>query len=85
MRTYNVTEAREHFSSILNSGEIVEVAHPKHPAIIMPKEKFQALEDEWLMREMDEALERAKDQKRYTSEEVDAVMDEMLSHQTSKN
>ncbi len=51
----------------------------KCPKCGVSAEKFQALEDELLMREMDEALERAKNQKRYTSEEVDAMMAEILS------
>ncbi|MGK5095169.1 hypothetical protein WDW89_24560 [Deltaproteobacteria bacterium TL4] len=84
METYSVTEARRQFSQIINSGETIEVTHPKHPIIIIPKEKFQALEDELLMREMDEALERAKGQKRYTSDEVDAIMAEILNRTQEK-
>ena len=84
METYSVTEARRQFSQIINSGKTIEVKHPKHPIIIIPKEKFQALEDELLMREMDEALERAKGQKRYTSDEVDAMMAEILNRTQEK-
>ena len=84
MRTLNVTEARRQFSEIINSGETVEVQHPRHPVVILPKAKFQVLEDELLIKEMDEALERAKGQRRYTSEEVDAMMAEILSRKKER-
>lgn len=84
MQSYNVTEARKQFSQIINSGKTVEIKHPQNPVIIIPKDDFQAMEDELLMREMDEALERAKGQKWYTSEEVDAMMAEILSRTQEK-
>ena len=80
MEIYSVTDARRRFSQIINSGETVEVKHPNHPVIIIPKEKYQALEDEILMLEMDEALKKAEGQKRYSSEEVDAMMKAIQNH-----
>ena len=72
MEVLNVRQTRENLSKIFKSGKIVEVNHPTHPVVIVPKEKFQDMEDELMMLQMD--IAEAKSKRKYTTEEVEAMI-----------
>lgn len=86
MRTLNATEARKQWFQIIRAGEEVEITHPERTMALVPKESLEKrdqlieqLERELLIREMDEAL--AKPHKWYTTEQVEAMLAEVLSQQ----
>lgn len=78
MRAITATEARKHIFQLIKDGEKVEIRHPQRSMILVSKDEFDQLEKEIFMREMDDALERAKGQKRYTTEQVEAMLVEVL-------
>lgn len=72
MERLNVTQARQQFSKIITSGEIYEVQHPKHSVVIIPKDKYEMMEKEILLKEIEEAMEQSET--RFTSDEVNAML-----------
>ena len=76
MRTITATEARKQLFQILKEGKRVEIQHPKNSMVILTKEELESLENELLMKEMDEAL--AQPHQWYTSQQVDAMLAEVL-------
>lgn len=75
MEIFNVRDARENLSKIFKSKKIVEIRHPTHPVVIMPKDQFQAMEDELMMLQMD--IAEATSKKKYSTEEVEAMIAEV--------
>lgn len=82
MQVLNVSETRKHLSKIITSGEPVEVKHPRMSSVILPKnlwdqkdQRIKELELELLMKEMD--LVEASGEKKYTTEEVEAMLQEV--------
>ena len=82
MEALNVSETRKNLSKILLEGKPVEVKHPKTSAVILPKvawekkeQRIKDLEIELLMKEMD--LAEARHEKKYTTEEVEAMLQEV--------
>ena len=67
MDAYNVRETRENLSKIFKSGKTVEIKHPSHPVIIIPKERYFELEKELMNLHVDLAEVRSK--KKYSTEE----------------
>ncbi len=72
MEVFNVRQTRENLSKIFKSGKIVEVKHPTHPVMIVPKDQFQAMQDELMMLQMD--IAEANSKRKYTTEEVEAMI-----------
>lgn len=83
MRTITATEARKQLFQILKEGKRVEIQHPKNSMVLLAKEELDALETELLMKEMDEAL--AQPHKWYTSEQVDAMLAEVLKRKQERD
>ena len=78
MQTITATEARNHIFQLIKAGHRVEIKHPLRSMILVKKDEFDKMEKELFMKEMDEALARAKGQKRYTTEQVEAMLVEVL-------
>ncbi|MGK5094045.1 hypothetical protein WDW89_18780 [Deltaproteobacteria bacterium TL4] len=84
MRVMNATEVRKQWFQIIREGEEVEITHPERTMALIPKEELDEknrlineLEKQLLVKEMDEAL--AKPHKWYTTEQVEAMLAEVLS------
>jgi len=78
MQTITATEARNHIFQLIKKGHRVEIKHPQRSMILISKDEFDKMEKELFMKEMDDALTRAKGQKRYTTEQVEIMLAEVL-------
>ena len=85
METLSATEARKQLFSLLQEGKSVEIRHPKNSMVLLPKMEFDRLWRAMINQEIDEALERAKGQSRYTTEEVETMVAEVLSKKGFQN
>lgn len=82
MQTMTVREFRDNLSQIFKSGKPVEIRHPTHPVIVMPKGHYEAMEIDLMMALMDVA--EMTSQRKYTSEEVDAMLAQVKATPTKK-
>ena len=76
MRTITATEARNQIFQIANAGQRVEITHPKHTMVLLPKEELEQLELKLLDYEMQRIL--SSGQKKYTGVEVEAMLAEVM-------
>ncbi|MBF0236697.1 MAG: hypothetical protein HQM12_03255 [SAR324 cluster bacterium] len=79
METITATEARKQFFHLIQEGKMIEISHPKNHMIMINKTDYNRLWQAMIIQEMDEALERAKGQKRYSTEELECMMAEILN------
>lgn len=89
MRIMNATEVRKQWFQLLRSGEAVEIKHAERTMALVPKEALEKkdqlieeLEKQLLIKEMDEAL--SKPHKWYTTQQVEAMLAEVLSRKEEK-
>ena len=81
MKSLTATEARKSLFQIIKEGQRVEIKHPMTPMIILPKQELEQMENELFRKQMEEALQKAKGQKRYTTEQVEAMLAEVLGEE----
>lgn len=89
MRIMNATEVRKQWFQLIRAGEEVEIRHPERTMTLLPKEELEKkdqlieeLEKKLLIKEMDEAL--SQPHKWYTTEQVEAMLAEVLLQQEEK-
>ena len=89
MKVMNATEVRKQWFQILRSGEEVEITYPQRTMALIPKEELNKkdtlideLEKKLLAKEMDDAL--SKPHKWYTTEQVEAMLAEVLAKKERK-
>ena len=82
METLNISTTRKNLTKIILSGNAVEIQHPKTTAVILSKSEWEQkdlrikeLEIELLMKDMD--LAETRDETKYTTEEVEAMLREV--------
>lgn len=75
MEKLTATQARKELLSLVRNGTPVEIQHRENTMVLVPKTLWKQINDDLVNRQMDEAL--AQSQKRYTSEEVDAMLAEV--------
>ena len=83
MEQMNLTQARNALSRIVTEGLVVEVSNPHNQSVIVPKPEWEALhktlhslEKTLIQKEMEEVL--ARQEKKYSTEEVGAMLREVL-------
>ncbi len=78
MKTLTTTQVRNNIFNIIKNGENIEIKHPVRSMVIVDKAEYEKMFKALVNQEMDDALEKAKGEKRYSTEEVDLMLAKVL-------
>ncbi len=100
MKALNITETRKQLSRIVNEEQSVQFGNSRNQSVIVPysdweenretldkqKKQIEKMEIDLMFAQMDKILEKGKAEKRYTLDEVDAMVENVMGkHEKSRS